>query len=71
VHLDEILYWDDGIEYYLDYVLFNNVASTIPKWRTFKLLTWAQNLNRLMNLDEILYGADGIEHYLECMLLIL
>jgi hypothetical protein len=34
VDLDEILYGGDGIEYYLDYILFNPVASTIPKWRT-------------------------------------
>jgi hypothetical protein len=31
VGLDEILYGVDGIEYYLDYVLLNPVASTIPK----------------------------------------
>jgi hypothetical protein len=31
VDLDEILYGSDGIEYYLDYILFNPVASTIPK----------------------------------------
>jgi hypothetical protein len=30
--------WGDGIEYYLDYMLFNPVASTIPKWWTFKFL---------------------------------
>jgi hypothetical protein len=45
-----------------DYILFNPVASTIPKWRTFKLLTWVQLLNRLVDLDEILYGGDGIEY---------
>jgi hypothetical protein len=45
-----------------DYILFNPVASTIPKWQTFKLLTWVQLLNRLVDLDEILYGGDGIEY---------
>jgi hypothetical protein len=45
VDLDEILYGGDGIEYYLDYILFNPVASTVPKWRTFKLLWWVQLLN--------------------------
>jgi hypothetical protein len=60
--LDEILYGGDGIEYYLDYVLFNPVAPTIPKWRTFKLLRWVQLLNRLVDLGEILYGGDGIEY---------
>jgi hypothetical protein len=34
----------DGIEYYLDYILFNLVASTIPRWRTFKLLWWVELL---------------------------
>jgi hypothetical protein len=51
----------DGIEYYLDYILFNPEASTIPKRRTFKLLRWVQSMNRLVDLDEILYGGDGIE----------
>jgi hypothetical protein len=39
VDLGEILYGDDVIEYYLDYILFDAVAPTIPKWRTFKLLS--------------------------------
>jgi hypothetical protein len=43
---------------------YSIVASTIPKWRTFKLLRWSQLLNRLVDLDEILYGGDGIEYYL-------
>jgi uncharacterized membrane protein len=61
---DEILYGGDGIEYYIDYILFNAVASTIPKWRTFKLMRWVQLLNRLMDLDEILHVGDGIEYCL-------
>jgi hypothetical protein len=32
VDLDEILYGGDDIEYYLDYILLNPVAWTIPKW---------------------------------------
>jgi hypothetical protein len=64
VGIDESLYEDDGIEYYLDYILFNAVASTIRKWRTFKLLRWVQLLNRLVDLDEILYGCDGMEYCL-------
>jgi hypothetical protein len=43
--LDEILYGGDGIECYLDCLLFNPVTLTIPKWRTFKLLRWMQLLN--------------------------
>jgi hypothetical protein len=64
VDLDEILYGDDGIEYYLDYILFNPVASIIPKWRTFKLVWWVKLLNLLVHLDEILYEDDGIEYFL-------
>jgi hypothetical protein len=64
VNLDAILYGSDDIEDYLDSILFNDVASTIPKWRTFKFLRWVQLLNRLVDLDEILYGGDGIEYCL-------
>jgi hypothetical protein len=55
------MYWYDGIVYYLDYVLFKPVASSIPKCPTYKLLRLVQTLNRLLDLDEILYGGDGIE----------
>jgi hypothetical protein len=61
VELDEILYGVDDIEYYIDYILFNLVASTIPKWRTCKLLRWVQLFNPLVDLDKILCGGDGIE----------
>jgi hypothetical protein len=64
VDLDEILYDGDDIEDGLDSILFNAVASTVPKWRTFKLLRWVQLLNRLVDLDEILYGGDGIGYCL-------
>jgi hypothetical protein len=64
VDLDEILYGGDDIEYYIDYILFNTVASTIPKWQTLKFLRWVQLLNRLVDLDTILYGGDGIEYCL-------
>jgi hypothetical protein len=58
VDLYEILFGGDGIEYYLDYVLFNPVVSTVPNWRMFKLLRWVLLLNRLVDLDEILYEGD-------------
>jgi hypothetical protein len=64
VDLDEILFGDDNIEDDLDCILFNSVASTIPKWRTFKLLRWVQLLNQLVDLDDILYGGDGTEYCL-------
>jgi hypothetical protein len=64
VDLDEILYGCDDIEDDLDSALFNAVASTIPKWLTFKLLRWVQLWNRLMDFDEILYGSDSIEYCL-------
>jgi hypothetical protein len=44
VDLDEILYEDDDIEDDIDFILINPVASTIPKWWTFKLLWWMQLL---------------------------
>jgi hypothetical protein len=65
VDLDEILYGGDDIEDNLDSILLNPVASTISKWRTFKVLWWVQLLNRLVDLDEILYGGYGIEYYLD------
>jgi hypothetical protein len=65
VDFDDILYRDDDdIEEYLHSILFNAVASTIPKWRTLKLLRWVQLLNRLADLDKILYGGDGTEYCL-------
>jgi hypothetical protein len=68
VDLDGILYDRGGIEYYLDYALFNPVASTIPKLQTFKLPRWVLLLNRLVDVDEILYG-DSIEDDLDSTLL--
>jgi hypothetical protein len=59
--LDKILYGGDSTEYYLDSILFNSAASTMPKWRTFKFLRWVQLLNQLVDLDGILYGGDDIE----------
>jgi hypothetical protein len=64
VDLDEILCGGNDIEDDLDSIIFNVVASTIPKWRTFKLMNWVQLLNRLVDLDEILYGGDGTEYCL-------
>jgi hypothetical protein len=63
VDLDEILYGVD-VEGDLDFILLNTVASTIPKWGTFKLMFWVYLLNRLMDLDEILYVGYGIEYCL-------
>jgi hypothetical protein len=40
VDLDEILYGGDEIK--MTSVPSNPVHSTIPKWRTFKLLRWVQ-----------------------------
>jgi hypothetical protein len=69
VDLDEILYGCDDIEEDLDSMLLNPAASTILKWRTFKLLRWTQLLNQLVNLDEILFGVmilniTSTTHYL-------
>jgi hypothetical protein len=63
VDLNE-MYGGDDIEDDLDYIILNPVALTISKWRTFKLLRWAQLLNLLVDLDDISYGIDGIEYCL-------
>jgi hypothetical protein len=65
VDLDEILYGGDGIEYYFDYILTIPIASTIPKWRTFKLLRRVQVLIRLVDVDETFHGDDGVEDDLD------
>jgi hypothetical protein len=52
-NFDENVYEDDNIDSDSDSMLFRLVASTIPKWRTFKLLRRVQILNRLVDLDEI------------------
>jgi hypothetical protein len=39
-------YGGHAIEGDLDAVLLNPVTSTIPKWRTFKLLRWMQNMHQ-------------------------
>jgi hypothetical protein len=57
VDLDEILYAGDDIEDDLDSILFNAVASTIPKWWTFKLMRWVQLLNQSSDLVEIFYES--------------
>jgi hypothetical protein len=69
VDLEEVLYRHDGIEYYLNYILFNPIASTIQKWRTFKLLKWVLLLNRLVDLVKILYEGDDVEGDLDSILL--
>jgi hypothetical protein len=44
VDVGEILYGGDDIESNSESILFNPVASIIPKWRTFILLRWVQLL---------------------------
>jgi hypothetical protein len=60
VDLDEILYGHVDVEEDRDSILLNPIASTITKWLMFKLLSWVQLLNRLVDLDEILCGDDDI-----------
>jgi hypothetical protein len=55
------LYGDNDIEDDRESMLFNAVASTISKWRTFKLLKGAHLLNRLVDLDDILYCGNDIK----------
>jgi hypothetical protein len=51
----------DDIEYYLDYILFNPVASIVSKWRTLKLLRWVLLYDRLVDLVGIFYLGDDVE----------
>jgi hypothetical protein len=44
-----------AIESDLDAIIFNPVASTIPKWQTFKLLRWIQNFHQSVWDCVILY----------------
>jgi hypothetical protein len=37
-----------AIEGDLNAIIFNAAAATIPKWWTFKLLRWIQNLHQSM-----------------------
>jgi hypothetical protein len=55
------LYGGEDIESDLDAIFFYLVASTIPSWRTFKLLRWVHLLNGLVDLNEILYCGNGIK----------
>jgi hypothetical protein len=57
VDFDEIMYGVHDIEDDLYSILFSAVASTIPKWRTLKLLRWVPLMNQFVDLDEILYGG--------------
>jgi hypothetical protein len=68
VDLDDILYEGVVIEYYLNYLLFNPVASAIPKGRTFKLLRWVLLLNWSVDLDEMLYADDNTEGNVDSIL---
>jgi hypothetical protein len=65
----KVYYGGDDIEDDLDSILLNPVASTISKWRTFKLLRWVIILNLLVDLDENLYEDDDIEDYLDSILI--
>jgi hypothetical protein len=60
VDLDEVLCRAVDTDDILHSILFNAVASTIPKWQMFKLLSRVQLLIRFVDLDEILYGGGGI-----------
>jgi hypothetical protein len=60
VDLDEIVYGGDDTEDDLVFMLFNAVASTIPKWHSFKFLRWVQLLNRLVEFDEFCMEAVAL-----------
>jgi hypothetical protein len=52
----EIQYGGHAIERDLDSTRFIPVASTIPKWRMFKLLRWMQNFPQSMRDHETLFA---------------
>jgi hypothetical protein len=68
VVLDGIFCGGDDVEDHIDSILFLLVASTVQKWRKFKLLRVAYLLNRSVDLDETLYGGDGVEYCLDYVL---
>jgi hypothetical protein len=53
----ELQYGGYVIEGDLNAIIFNPVASNIPKWRTFKLLRWIQNLHQ-STWDHAILFAD-------------
>jgi hypothetical protein len=55
-HFHEMRYGGHATEGDLDAILFNPVASTIPKWWMFKLLRWMQNVHQSMWDHGILYS---------------
>jgi hypothetical protein len=57
----EIQWGGHAMEGDLDAVLFNPVPSTIPKYRTFKLPRWMQNLHQSAWDHEILYTDRSSE----------
>jgi hypothetical protein len=70
VDLYEILYACDDVEDDLDAILFNPVASTIPKWRTLKLLSWVKFLNKYVDFYAILCVDDVREGDLDALFFI-
>jgi hypothetical protein len=56
----EIQYGNYTIENGLD-AIFNPVASTIQKWRTFKLLRWKQKFHQWKWDDELFYDYGSSE----------
>jgi hypothetical protein len=47
VDFNEMQWEGHAIESDLDAINFNAIAAAIPKWRTFRLLRWVQNLHKL------------------------
>jgi hypothetical protein len=55
VECHEIQQGDHATEDDIDTIFSNPVASTVPKWQTFKLLRWMRNLNKSTWDHDILY----------------
>jgi hypothetical protein len=56
VDFHRIQYRCQAIESDLNDIIFNPIASTIPKWHTFRLLKWMQNLHQSTWDHETLYS---------------
>jgi hypothetical protein len=61
VDFHENWYTGHAIEGNLDTIIFDSIASTIPKWQTLKLLRWMQNFHQLMWDSTILYTDRSSE----------
>jgi hypothetical protein len=66
--LDYIVYENCNIDSDGDSMLFRLLASTIPKWRTFKVLSCVHIWNRCVDFADVVYEVDNIDSEIYSML---